>query len=165
MAMSPTPQSSPREIDPRGAERLRAATELSRTERTDRRWVEIEEAVLDRVLTASRPSHPVLGHSDAGPFHLSEQVLTYHLLRAADAVPRCEAAAIAVHTDEQQRCTGITVVVTARYGYSLLEIADDVRAAVRAAVPHVLGDVRPAVTVTDMHVHVHDITTGDPKRG
>jgi len=59
----------------------------------------------------------------------------------------------------------VTIVVTARYGYSLIDIGDAIRFAADEVIAEVLGDARPRVTVTDMHVHVNDITRGDPKRG
>jgi len=131
---------------------------------TDQRWVEIESDVLAHLLTVSRPSHPLSALSSAGPYAVSEQVLTSYLRGALDRAPDCEVSAIRIHADDGV-CTGVTIVITARYGRSLLDVADTIRIAADGVIAEVLGDARPRVTVTDMHVHVSDITRGDPKRG
>lgn len=39
------------------------------------------------------------------------------------------------------------------------------RAAFEATIPRLLGNLRRPVTQADMHVHIHEITTHDPKLG
>lgn len=131
---------------------------------TDDRWVEIESDLLAHVLATSRPSHPLRAQSATGAYAVSEQVLVAYLRDALDRAPHCEVSAIYVHAYDDV-CTGVTVVMTAQYGHSLLEIADTVRLAADEVIDRVLGNVRPRVTVTDMHVHVDDISRADPKRG
>ncbi|MDQ3627973.1 MAG: hypothetical protein M3419_04030 [Actinomycetota bacterium] len=131
---------------------------------TDERWVEIESDVLARLLTASRPSHPLKALSTTGAYAVSEQVLVSYLLTALDRAPDCEVSAIRVHADKGV-CTAVTIIITARYGRSLLDVSDTIRIAADDIIAAVLGGVRPRVTVTDMHVHVDDITRGDPRRG
>lgn len=164
MAISSS-KNADRQPDADGAERLQAAVDLARTEPTDARWVTIENDLLDRILAVSRPAHPVQGHTEHGAFSVSEHVVRSHVLAAADEVPGCEVDAIAIHTDAQARCAGITLVITACYGLSLLALADRVRSSVASAVPLVLGAVPPPVAAAQMHVHVHDVTIDDPKRG
>lgn len=163
MAMSPPPESAP--LDPSGGSHRVMDTAIQQMrDHTDPRWVEIESDLLAHVLATSRPSHPLRARSALGPYAVSEQVLISYLRDALDRAPHCEVSAIYVHADDAV-CTGITIVTTAQYGHRLVDVADVLRIAADDVISKVLGVVRPRVTVTDMHVHVDDISSGDPKRG
>lgn len=163
MAMNPDSDPTRHSAGSPGGERLDAATALIQ-HHTDERWVEIEDAMLQRVLAVSRPSHPVRGATHDAVFHVSEQVLTAAILSATDTVAACNVNAIRIHT-EGDVCVGITVVVTGQYGYSLIAVADRVRDAAQGVLPTVLGETVPPVTVTDMRVHFDEVTATDPKLG
>lgn len=163
MAMSSHPEPTPRDASNGDTGTVDAAAAQLR-QHTDERWVEVRSGVLAHVLAVSRPSHPLHALSSTGAYAVSEQVLTSYLRTALDRAPDCEVSAIRVHSDGDV-CTGVTIVITARHDRSLLDLADSIRSAADDVITAVLGDARPRVTVTDMHVHVNDVTRGDPKRG
>ncbi len=163
MAMSSNRELTPPDATDGDSGRMVAAIAQLR-QHTDQRWVEIESDILAHVQSVSRPSHPLRALSTRGAYAVSEQVLTSYLRAALDHAPDCEVSAIRIHADGDV-CTAVTIVMTARYGRSLLDLADTIRIAADDVIAKVLGETRPRVTVTDMHVHVNDITRGDPKRG
>jgi len=131
---------------------------------SDERWVEIAEDVLDKVLARAHPSHPVRAEEDSLTFHVSEQVLARHVLDAIDPLPDVEVDAVRIHAD-RDHYTGITIVITARYGVSLLSASDTVAEAANARLMQILGDAVPPLSVSTMHVHVEDVTVDDPGSG
>ncbi len=137
-----------------------AAAELR--DYTEERWVEIADQMLKNVLRRQRPSHPILATSASGRFHVSEQVLMTSLQRALDSVPYCEVTGIQIHADGNVY-TGITIVLTAQIPTPLIPLADQIRAIARARLEEILGAPPPEVTVKAMHVHIEDVTKGDPK--
>lgn len=163
MAMSPNADTNSDGPDDGDSGMMDAAVQQLRRH-TDDRWVEIESDLLARVLATPRTSHPLRALSPAGFFAVSEQVLVAYLHSALDPTSHCEISAIHLHASGDV-CTAVTVVVTAQYGHSVLDIADALRGRAEGVIASVLGDVRPRVTITDMHVHVDDISRGDPKRG
>ncbi len=128
---------------------------------TDERWVEIADSMLAGVLAKAPHSHPVQGQVGSETFYVSEQVLTNYLLDAIDPIPDVEVDAIRIHAD-QDRYTGVTILITARHGLALLPAADSIREAAQARLQEVLGQPVPRVSVSSMHVQVEDVTPGDP---
>ena len=128
---------------------------------TDERWVEIADSMLAGVLATTPPSHPLRGQLGSEAFYVSEQVLTNYLLDAIDTVPDVEVDAIQIHAD-QDRYTGVTILITARHGLALLPVADSIREAAQARLLEVRGQSVPQISVSPMHVHVEDVTPGDP---
>jgi len=128
---------------------------------TDERWVEIADSMLAGVLAKAPPSHPVQGQVGSETFYVSEQVLTSYLLDAIDPIPDVEVDAIRIHAD-QDRYTGVTILITARHGLALLPAADSIREAAQARLQEVLGQPVPRVSVSSMHVQVEDVTPADP---
>lgn len=131
---------------------------------TNERWVEVSDTMLAAILAKSRPSHPIRGQAGPDTFHVSEQVLTNYVLDAVDPIPHVEVDAIRIHAD-QDRYTGITIVITARHGLPLLPVADTIREAARDRLAQVLGEQVPPISVEKMRVHVEDVTPGDPSLG
>lgn len=131
---------------------------------TEDRWVEVAGDMLTRVMSVSRVSHPIRARSVSGSFYVSEQVLSASLQRALDVIPLCEVTGIQVQADADTY-TGLTIRLAVQYPYPLIPIADQVRAMARQQLAEILGPVSPVVTVSTMHVHVDDVTTGDPKIG
>ncbi|MEP6528150.1 MAG: hypothetical protein ABJA86_13425 [Nocardioidaceae bacterium] len=131
---------------------------------TDDRWVAISDDVLSRVMCISRPSHPVRAQAPRGGyFHVSEQVLVASLQHALDEVPHCEVTHIQIQADGETY-TGVTIIVTAQYRVPLISLADQIRGLASGRLTDILGPVTPEVTVSAMHVHIEDVTPGDPKR-
>ncbi len=128
---------------------------------TDERWVEIRDSMLAEVISRSRASHSLRGGGGPDGFHVSEQVLTAYVLDALDPIPHIEVDAIRIHAD-QDRYTGITILVTAQHGLPLLPAADAIRHAAQKRLIQVLGASTPQISVETMHVHVEDVTPGDP---
>lgn len=131
---------------------------------TDARWVEISSDVLRRVSRVSRASHPVTAQAESGPFQVSEQVLITALQRELDGVRHCEVSDIMVHTNAGAY-TGTTIIITARYPYPIISVADQIRERAQRSLRRLLGAVSPQVTVSAMHVHANDVTAHDPKLG
>lgn len=128
----------------------------------DRRWVEVADEVLQAALAASRPSLPVRGEAEEGPFRLSEAALTTLLAHALEGnVPSCVVTRIIVHVSGADIFTGITLVLAAQFGTPLLQAADRARAIARDCLTDLLGPVIPPVEVSAMHVHFNDVLTED----
>lgn len=142
---------------------LRLATTQLR-EHVEDRWVEIADRMLMNVLGHQRPSHPIRAKSLAGDFHVSEQVLVTALRHALDPVAHCEVTAIHVYAD-RDIYTGVTIVVTVQVPHPVIALADDVRRIAYEQLEQILGTSTPRLTVETMHVHVDDVSRGDPKRG
>lgn len=162
MAMNPDdemPQYLPTEAD---EARLGAAAAELRGH-TEDRWVEIADAMLINVLRRQRPSHPIRATSPGRDFHVSEQVLVTALHHALDSVAHCEVTGIHIQAD-RDAYVGVTIVVTAEIPHPLIPLADDLRDLARERLEEILGAPPPDVSVEAMHVHVGDVTKGDPKR-
>lgn len=140
---------------------LRAATADLRAH-VEPRWVEVADAIMSSALRVSRPSPPLVAQAPSGPVHVAEQVVVAYLRDSVDPVPGCEVRNVRLEV-EQERCTGVVIVVAARFGEPLIPLADEVRNRAERRLTELLGTAAPPVTVTQMHVHVADVTRGDPK--
>lgn len=146
----------------RGRNVLAHAAEAWR-EASDRRWVEISDAVIAKAMTANRRSQLIAGTGAGGPYHVSEQVVVAHLRAALDgAVPGAAVARIHVELEGLATLVGVVVEIIAEYGRPLLPIADEVRAVATPVVAALLGPGVPAVSVQAWHVHVRDVVDDDP---
>lgn len=153
---------------------LRSAADAMR-EHVDDRWVEVADLVLARAIAATRPSRPVLARASSGAFHVAEQVLVSSLRASIDRLEDCEVVDIDIQTRPPGRagaddwagevCTGVLIALAVRYGTVLIPLADQVRRLASERIDRVLGHVVPSVDVSAMHVHVADVTRGDPKLG
>ncbi|MBA2638416.1 MAG: hypothetical protein H0U77_00150 [Nocardioidaceae bacterium] len=148
-------------LDPEGRAMLRSAASALSTH-VDERWVEVADALVSRALTTSRPSPPVRASATSGSVLVTEQVLVSHLRASMDPFPECETVAITIETDGDS-CTGAVIALAVRFGTELIPLADRVRAVVEDQLGRLLGPVVPPVTVSSVHVHVDDVTRGDPK--
>lgn len=153
---------SPAPVDAVAEAKLRAATAALR-DHINTRWVEIADAVVSRALTASRPSWPVRAQASGGPLQIAEQVLVAYLCDSIDPIADCEVINIQIETDGGDRCTGVVIALATRYGTALIPLADRVRQVAERRLQELLGPVQPPVTVSMMHVHVADVSRGDPK--
>jgi len=128
------------------------------------RWVEVADAITSRALRASRPSPPVRAQAPSGPVRVAEQVVVAHLRNSLNPVAGCEVHNIRLEVREE-RCTGVVIVVAVQFGKRLIPLADDLRNRAERRLAEVLGQDMVPVTVTQMHVHIADVTPGDPSLG
>ena len=159
MAMTPEDMTSSADVE--GSALLRDAA-LDLRHQVNHRWVEIADDVVSRALTASRPSWPVRAEASTGTVEVAEQVLVTYLRDSIDPIDDCEVVQIQVKTDGDV-CTGVVIAVAVRFGTPLIPLADTVRQQAESRLGQLLGPVIPPITVTQMHVHVADVTRGDPK--
>jgi len=113
--------------------------------------------------------------ASGGPFHVTEQVVVSYLRASIDQVADCEVLRITVQTrspdpDGSQGsgaevCTGVLVELAVRYGTVLIPLADTVRRVASERIAQLLGSMASEVSVAAMHVHMADVTVGDPKVG
>ncbi len=149
--------------------RLREAADDLRAH-VDERWVEVANVVLSRALTATRPSPPVRAQAPTGPVEIAEQVLVSYLRDSIDQLDDCEVVTIGIDTRPEhgidgrgEVCTGVLVALAVRYQTVLIPLADRVREVAVSRLAQMLGPVEPAVSVSVVHVHIADVTRGDPK--
>jgi hypothetical protein len=129
----------------------------------DDRWVEVSDRVLAAALTATRRSHPVRAQAPGGPVAVSEQVLIAYLRAALDdAVPGTAVRRISVTTTTDDAVDLVLVELVARFELPLIPAADTLRDTTVEVLHELLGPVVPAVDVHLVHVHVGDVTPGDP---
>lgn len=139
----------------------RAADELR--EETDRRWVEVAPAILKVALSASRRSLPVRAHAPSGPIHVSEQVIIAYVRDALDgALPGAAVASVSVQLADRDRFDGLFIELMVQYGLAILPIADHARALAATALAR-LGVESDRISISTSHVHVSDVTLGDPQ--
>lgn len=123
---------------------------------TDDGWSHASHRILATVLAATRRSRPVRAVGDGGGFHVSDQVLTTYLREAIDAVDGMRATHIGLELDGDV-LTALDLTVDVRYPERIVPLAEAVRATALACVRRVLGDVRPALGLDGIHVHVGDV--------
>lgn len=139
----------------------RASAQLQ--QRATDRWVEVANDVLENAMRASRGSSPVRAHAPSGPIHLGEQVIVAYLRRALDdALDGGAVGRIYLRVDVDEVLESVTIELFAQFGRPLLPIADRARAISNEVLDEMLGTRPPEITVTTLHVHVADVTRGDP---
>ncbi len=157
-----TPESeSGRDRGDEGARSVAAAATALR-DLTDHRWVEVADTMLAKVLRRQRTSHAVGARNRTGAYHVSENVLRMSLQRAIDPVPHCELVDIRFDL-ARDVYLGVLLIVRVQYPLPIIALADQIREQACAGLTRILGAVQPPVTVSAMHVHVDDVTVGDPK--
>ena len=164
MAMTPDEASRPMIGADLPGEDVLAAAAADLRDRVDPRWVAISDRVLASALTATRRSRPLRAQAASGPVSVSEQVLIAHVRHALDGrVPGTAVAAIHVNIEGRDSFSGLIIEIVAEYGRPLLPLADRVHALAAAELVSVLGPLDPLVSVRATHVHVNDVTRGDPQ--
>lgn len=149
-----TDQPLPDELGPDHAVLAEATRTFSA--HAEARWVEIVDRVRARAMLTTRRSLPVRAQAPGGAVHVSEQVLVSYLRDAVAGVPDTEVRDVVLATQGRDTCTGVTVVISARYGTSLLPVADTLRALAAQRLGELLGATAPLGGRT-MHVHVDDV--------
>ena len=147
-----------------GPDHVARATRQMR-DHSHHRAVEIADDVLRNALRASRHSLPVRAHPPHDHVHVSDRVLVSTLRRRIDdALDTAAVGAVYLQVTPQEVLEELTVELVVRYGEVLLEVADRVRSIARSVLAEILGPpaARVGVEVTTTHVHVSDVTVGDP---
>lgn len=157
--------SSPDPLDhstPADSPRLhQAAGQLSG--RSDRRAVEVADAVLSTVLRASRRSLPVRVASSTDNLWVAERVITTLLRRAIDtALEGGAVGRIHLDVDREQQLRELTIELFVQYGQVLPELAVQARTVADATLSPMLTGSEPLVAVVVSHVHVSAVTVADP---
>lgn len=136
---------------------LLRATELLRRH-TDSGWQAMRTNVLERALSAFRPSAPVRGRHALGEYVVAADVLVDELRDALSVLPGVVPDRILCATDTTDALEGVTVEVVAGYGHDLLHLADGVREVVAERLDVLLGHLAPDLERITAHVHVSDVS-------
>lgn len=136
---------------------LLRATELLR-QHTDSGWKVMRTNVLERALSAFRPSAPVRGRHELGEYVVAADVVVDRLREALTVLPGVVPDRIVCTTDATDALEAVTVEVVAGYGHDLLHLADGVRELVAGSLAVMLGSLAPGVERITAHVHVSDVS-------
>ena len=154
------------DVAPRGARALDDATRQLRDRPPPPRSVEIADRVLQRSLRAPRPAVLVRGRGEASYLSVSSVVLIERLRAHVDR--HLEGGAVGrvlLDVARDGRLESVTVELLVRYGSDILELGDSTRRLTAEALVDTLGvpaDGSEPVTMAVGHVHVSDVTVGDP---
>lgn len=141
---------------------LAAAVDQLRN-RTRPRAVEIADDVLRNAMSAHRGSLPVRANAPYDYVRVSDQVIIATLRRRIDAELRDATmgrAFLLVGRDGWLQ--ELTIELFVRYGEVLLDVADQARVTADLVLTDLLGPTATPVPVVVSHVHVSDVTIGDP---
>jgi hypothetical protein len=148
--------------DPAGSGTLDLATSALR-EYTRDRWVEVSDRILATALTATRRARPVRATAPGGTVQVSEQVIVTYLRAAVDvAVPGVAVHRIDVTLVNEDTFETVIVQIAVQYGLEVLPAAHRIRGIATRVLHELLGPEAGPVTVRVTHVHVSDVTRGDP---
>lgn len=160
--MAMTPPSDSFDQSTSGALALQDASDQLRG-RSRQRAVEIADDVLRNALRSSRHSMPVRIYPPHGHVLVSDQVIISVLRRDIDAALAGAAVGrIYLVVDRSQSLRELTVELFVQYGQVLLDLADRARTIADLVLAQLLSRSEVAVDVVARHVHISDITTGDP---
>lgn len=142
--------------------RLETAAEQLRS-RSRQRAVEIADDVLHNALRASRTSLPVKAAAPYEYVRVSDQVVITLLRREIDAA--LEGAAVGriyLLVDRSETLRELTIELFVQYGHVLINVADQARAVADVALAQLLAGSKVTLDIVTSHVHISDITVGDP---
>lgn len=142
---------------------LHSATEQLRG-RSRRRAVAIADNVLRNALRSSRRSLPIRVAAPHEYVWISDRVLIALLRCDIDAALRGSAVGrIRLVVDRDQALREMTVELFVQYGQVLIDVADEARTIAHRVLSRVLtGPGEVAIQVITSHVHVSDVTIGNP---
>ena len=154
------------EVAPLGARALDDATRQLREQPTPPRAVEIADRVLQRSLRAPRPAELVRGRGDTAFLRVSSLLLVERLREHVDAhLDGGAVGRVVLDVARDGRLEAVTVELLVRYGSDILALGDRTRRLAAEALTDTLGAPTHGtelVTMTVSHVHVSDVTVGDP---
>lgn len=154
------------DVAPRGARALDDATRQLRAQPPPQRAVEIADRVLQRSLRAPRPAELVRGRGDLAFLRVSSPVLIERLRAHVDR--HLEGGAVGrvvLDVARDGRLQGVTIELLVQYGSDILALGDRTRHLAAEALGDTLGaptNGSELVTMAVSHVHVSDVTVGDP---
>lgn len=132
-------------------------------QRSSHRAVEIADDVLRNALRASRRSLPVRVAAPHDYVRVSDQVIMTLLRRDVDAA--LEGAAVGriyVRVDRSETLRELTIELFVQYGRVLIDVSDQARTIADVVLAQLLAGSQVTVDVVTSHVHISDVTTGDP---
>lgn len=132
-------------------------------ERPTPRVVEVGDAVLRRTLAA--PRRAVLVHARAPHDFVrvsSTAIITVLRERIDAGLTAAAVGRIGLDVSREGSLDQLTVELFVQYGADILVLADEARALALSTLAGLLGPDGPTVHVTVSHVHVSDVTVGDP---
>lgn len=130
------------------------------------RALEVSADVLAHVMARPRRSMPVLARAPHRRVHLSEQVVvavvTHRIARLAEGLA---VARVVVTATPDQHLERVLVELVAQYGTDLVAASARAHDIVTSVLREVVGpaDDSVEVAVAPTHVHVGDVTVGDPQ--
>lgn len=147
---------------------LAAATAQLRGRAVPRRAVEIADEVLRRSLETPRPAVMVRGRGRRYGFvQVSSTVITAVVqARLDDGMTGASVSRVLLDVSRDHELLAATVELYVRYGTDILEKADQARDLARDALVELLGpepEEGASTHVVVGHVHVSDVTVGDPR--
>lgn len=152
------------DVPERGAIDLATATSQLRERPTDLP-VEVAGRVLRRALSTPRPAQLVRGLGEHAFLRVSTVVLTDLVRRRLDAgLADGAVRRIRCSTTRDERLEAVSVDLVVRYGTDLRALAGTTHDLVGDVLRDVFGDqVTDGDRATRTHVHVADVTRGDPR--
>ncbi len=151
------PSESPVQAD------LQAASKQLR-HRSRQRAIEIADDVLRNALRSSRRSLPVRAAAPHDYVRVAEQVIITLLRRDVDAA--LEGAAVGrinLLVDRNEALRELTIELFVQFGQNLIDVADHARSIADSVLGQLLAGSGITVGVVTSHVHISDITAGDPQ--
>ncbi|ROR92328.1 hypothetical protein [Nocardioides aurantiacus] len=154
------------DVAPSGARALDDATRLLREQPPHPRAVEIADRVLQRSLRTPRPAELVRGRGAMSFLRVSSLVLVERLREHVDAhLDGGAVGRVLLDVERGGRLDAVTIELLVRYGSDILTLGDRTRRLAAEALAETLGapaDGTELVTMAVSHVHVSDVTVGDP---
>ncbi len=127
------------------------------------RVVEVGDAILRRTLAAPRRSVLVRARAPHSFVQVSSTAIITVLRERIDAgLVTGAVGRIGLDVSREGTLDQLTVELFVQYGEDILVLADEARALALSSLAGLLGPDGPAVHVTVSHVHVSDVTVGDP---
>lgn len=124
--------------------------------------VQVADRVLERALAAPRMADLCRARPPHDHLRVSTVALTALLRHRLDS--RLEHAAmrrVVFETSREEQLESLTLELIVQYGHDIRATAREARALVDAVLAETVGEL-PASAVTVQHVHVSDVTVGDP---
>jgi hypothetical protein len=154
------------QVAPDGARALDEATRQLRSQSPPPRAVEIADRVLQRALRAPRPSQLVRGRGPASFLQVSSAVVVERLREHVDRhLDGAAVGRVLLDVGRDARLDALTVELLVRYGSDIVALGDRTRRLAAETLEDTLGppaDGAETVTMAVSHVHVSDVTVGDP---
>ena len=130
------------------------------------RVVEIADAVLLRTMSVPRPAVHVRAAAPYAFTRVSSTVISAVLRERLDeSLDGGAVRRLSLEVDRDERLSLLTLELLVQYDRTIVEVADRARALTRSTLTELIGtdptDV--AVQVAVSHVHVSDVTLGDPR--